>query len=147
MLTLQQIFDKGLAHIRKQGGPARDEESDKCVYRSSNGRACIVGCLIADEDYQKAFDPAAGSGVDTMIRDNPEFRQALLNSGVDVHREEFGYTRGPVRALLSSMQGVHDSGEDVSDGKWLPTFESKMADVATVHALTYTYTAPTPAAA
>jgi hypothetical protein len=51
--TRQTAFDTALAHLRKQGQRAvEDQHSDAgCVYRSPEGLKCAIGALISDEDY------------------------------------------------------------------------------------------------
>ena len=92
-MTNQEIFDRVIARLREQGGPALDEEGD-CRYRAEvNGRVlmCAVGCLIADEHYSESLE---GKSVD----DDVEVREAVKAS------------IGAVRtwALLNDLQRAHD---------------------------------------
>lgn len=130
MLTHQQIFDKVLTHLRRQGGPSNGRGGVRCLYRGPHGRSCAVGCLIADDDYRVAFE--AGGAVGALIVRNADFHQALHNAGIDAT-----YGTGQ---LLSELQKAHDASTDgpPSDERWLAEFESKMMGVAETHALTYT---------
>lgn len=48
-LTKQEVFDKVVAHLRKQG--CKSIDADGCLYRGPDGTMCAAGCLIDDEDY------------------------------------------------------------------------------------------------
>lgn len=57
-MTNQEIFDRVIAHLRKQGEPAVNDEGD-CRYRvevDDRVLMCAVGCLIADEHYSENFE-------------------------------------------------------------------------------------------
>lgn len=44
---IQELFDTIVTHLRKQGKQAKDANGD-CVYLTSDGLKCAVGCLIPD---------------------------------------------------------------------------------------------------
>ena len=46
-MDAQQIFDTVVAHLNKQGHPARNVRGD-CMYLAPNGDMCAVGCLLGD---------------------------------------------------------------------------------------------------
>lgn len=50
-MNAQEIFDKVVNHLRKQGHRSLSEDG-RCLYRGSNGDKCAIGCIISDEDYQ-----------------------------------------------------------------------------------------------
>lgn len=132
MKTLQQIFDEGLAHVRKQGGPCRLVLIGRCAYRNGQGQACIVGGLIADADYDPAWDENDGTPAAELAKSD-EGRKALLNAGIDV-------TQSDVINLLSRMQGAHDIGPDdyIGPDNCMYQFELAMRNVAKIEGLTYT---------
>lgn len=147
MKTLQQIFDEGLAHIRKQGGPCHLAVPEpvlddgyrpvmtlvgNCAYRNGQGQACIVGGLIADADYDPAWDENDGTPAAELAKSD-EGRKALLNAGIDV-------TQSDVINLLSRMQGAHDIGPDdyIGPDNYMYQFELAMRNVAKIEGLTYT---------
>lgn len=49
--TAQEIFDQVAKHLLTQNAVSVDAEEWNCLYRTSNGLKCAVGCLIADEEY------------------------------------------------------------------------------------------------
>ena len=55
MNTMQFEFDAVVAHLYKQGRPAKDELGT-CFYRSPEGLSCAVGCRIPDEMYRKSME-------------------------------------------------------------------------------------------
>jgi hypothetical protein len=56
-MTDREIFDKVRAHLLNQG--VRAMVNDACRYRTPQGMACAVGCLIPEEFY----DPMIETGV------------------------------------------------------------------------------------
>ena len=54
-MTLQEIFDKGVAGILEQGKPAMTEMIG-CRYRTPDGLACLIGQCIPDELYDSSFE-------------------------------------------------------------------------------------------
>ena len=131
-LTSQQIFDKVLAHLRKQGCQSRHQNDDgtlgSCAYRGAGGTMCAVGCLIPDNVYDERIE---GLGVYvsllTMSRQRTEYEELLVStfdaSAVPRTVEAYG--------LLGALQRVHDQYFEVG-------FESEMQRVASDRGLTYT---------
>lgn len=93
MMTNQEIFDKSVSHLLKQG--AKSKSGIMCKYRASDGRMCAVGVLIKDEFY----DPQIES---ETVR-NELVRNAFKLSGVSV--------RGMASTLLGDLQELHDETE------------------------------------
>jgi hypothetical protein len=134
MLTKQQIFDKALVGVRLQGGPAANKNGT-CRFRI-DGKACGVGQLIADQDYDPAWDFGGLIGVRMLLREKePEavrFRDALMRSGVDTGNES-------VRKLVQRMQDAHDNAVSASRGfgpeYFNVCFKAEMARVAAAFGL------------
>lgn len=107
-MTDQEIFDKVVAHLRKQGHKSMSEKLDAftqipiCAYRAANGDMCAVGCLIENSEYKESFE-----GVNAMM---------ILDGGygADISLVERLY---PHRRLLNDLQIVHDKME-VKDWEW-----------------------------
>lgn len=137
MLTNQEIFDKALAHLRKQG-TASAVEYGVCSYRDGRGKACAVGALIPDYAYLPVFDTGQLGSVISLIRGSatrpgasPEkpMSRALLAGGVDVMQEG-------VPTLLQALQVAHDMASGTPD--FLTALEERMRRAATSNALAYT---------
>lgn len=64
MKTLQETFDRVVAHARKQPRKAVAEVQvfgsegtiNKCVFRAPNGDQCFAGCLIPDDQYKPEME-------------------------------------------------------------------------------------------
>jgi hypothetical protein len=54
MTTLQSLYEKMRAHLLAMPAPAWEEDVGGCYYRTSDGNACLVGCLLTDEVARKA---------------------------------------------------------------------------------------------
>lgn len=124
MLSKQEIFDRGLAHIRQQGKKCSNDTT--CLYSDGQGNKCIVGGFIPDNDYEESFDSEGNSGVFSMVQNNPKFAQALAKQGIDVKDVE-------VVDLLRRMQRAHDFMAEYTGGgaaKSMASFEVNMARVA-----------------
>jgi hypothetical protein len=121
-LTAQEVFDKVVAHLRKQMAHSEApvctglETTTRCLYRSPQGLACAVGCLITDEEYRPSFDEGAGVQVKHIMDCVPSFRER-------VGKENEG--------LLYRLQEVHDCNNPLC-------WEMEFREVARYYQLTYT---------
>jgi hypothetical protein len=91
-MNRQEMFSKAVSGVIAQGGPSRKD--GKCLYRGPNGRKCIVGYLIKDEDYTTEMDNIIdrnGSGV----------------SNLNALKMLPKYLKGHV-VFLVELQGLHD---------------------------------------
>lgn len=113
----QAAFDKAAAHLLRQGSKsllrpsASGTASERCAYRSPDGKMCAVGALIADEHYR--------DDLELRLASSPEVSAALAASGLE----------GVSLRLLSALQEVHD---EVEAGEWRPA----LRDVAEEFELT-----------
>ena len=89
-MTDQEIFNKVAAHLLRQG--KRAVERGKCVYRTSEGLSCAVGCLIAPEAYSALLEEQGAASSDV--------RAALRASGIEPTYLTMG--------LLLTLQDLHD---------------------------------------
>lgn len=109
VLTLQQMFDKVVTHLRKQGERAMN--GAVCAYRGVGNTQCAVGCLIPDEIYDPKME---GRGVYGLCDDFPAVR-ALLPTVAH-------------QTLALDLQSVHDSFAAQS-------WESALKRIAKLHHL------------
>lgn len=96
-MTNQEIFDKAIAHAFKQKDKAlntSNTEYKDCRYRTSEGKKCLVGCLIKDGYYDPAFE---GTGVS-----DPFIKEVLQKSGINC------FNNPDTMELLLSLQSMHD---------------------------------------
>lgn len=85
----QAAFDKMIQHCFDQGVQSRTVRPNWgghaiCAYRGTEGRACAVGCLIPDSEYDPAFE---GEPVDDI--------NCAALKGLDIR-------------MLSEVQSLHD---------------------------------------
>lgn len=86
----QEIFNKVITHLRKQGKPAA--EGPYCRYRTEDGLKCAVGCLLPDEEYDSKYEGHIVGGLITIL---PESKtRDLFKRNVD---------------LLDDLQCLHDN--------------------------------------
>lgn len=90
-LTNQQIFDKVLAHLRKQGH-ASNNSLGACLYRSGTGAMCAVGCLIPDSAYNPEIE-----SIDVHLLPD----EVLVASGIDPNDDV-------QMELCDNLQVAHD---------------------------------------
>lgn len=118
-MTEQEIFDKVVAHARKQGCKSRaikDSGFWRCLYRGPNGTMCFAGVLIPDEDYCEKME---GYAANCDVVANYFFKR--------------GFTE-PQIVLIRNLQEIHD---DVDVDSWEHSF------VRTAKEYNLLYTPPT----
>ena len=120
-MTNQEAFDKALAHMRAQGERSVDTSTGDCLYRSDDGLACAVGCLIPDGTWEVAV-----SEWERIHGDRPCSAKGLhLNSygiaelvsddvGVGIKR----HLSGLELPFLQRLQMLHDPGANWRDGRF-----------------------------
>ena len=54
-MNAQEIFDKVMGHLRKQGERSINN-NDACLYRGPGSLQCAIGCLIPDELYSSQME-------------------------------------------------------------------------------------------
>lgn len=93
------IFRKVRDHLLQQGERAQ-HAAFGCLYRTPDGRACAVGCLIPEE-----FNPMQLKGATaSLLRTLPQCVAGDLQGAAErwVHAVE------PYHELLSALQCLHD---------------------------------------
>ena len=107
-MTNQEIFDKVLAHLEKQNGPAfvDSDRTKGCAYKNAVGLKCAVGCLIPDELYVPEIEGAA-MGYMLEFAEGTEARRALkkILDEIGILPEQYD--------LLSALQAMHDNKDPV----------------------------------
>ena len=126
MNTMQQEFDAVVAHLYKQGFPAKmgsTSATSYCAYRGDNGAMCAVGCRIPDEKYSSKME---GNSLGDLL-------QYLPGAFTD---EIVAYA-----TMFSKLQEVHDqwdfTGYDASM-TWEEYLDVKFPEVAEEFNLTFT---------
>lgn len=105
-LTMQEVFDKSVNGLRKQGRRASLPGRDfACMYRLENDEdgttlKCAAGMLIDDEHY--------GPHLENRNCHSYTVRMALIKSGVDMTDRE-------TERLVGDLQNIHDGTPRVED--------------------------------
>lgn len=126
---MQALFDKGLAHIRKQGYPCL--RGKHCRYRgeAGAGSACIVGSLIPNARYDGELDRVGYRASSPRV----------LECIPELDRLPYP-TRHEVGAFLGALQReCHDVPSlALSTSAFMQRVEGGAQSVATAFGLTYT---------
>lgn len=126
MIDRQLIFTTATAAIITQGAPSYDPDQG-CLYRGPNNTRCALGHLIADEDYDSAFEnhiPQA-EGDDGVWPNGIRLAQVL------------GAADSPNDAkFLRDLQGCHDNAARAGSD-FLAEFRTNCAAFADEHGLTF----------
>lgn len=112
-MTLQEIFDKSVTGIKKQGrlsqGPVNpgNGKPGVCYYRHPDDPAvrCAVGHLIPDEMYDGKKMEGRSVNSDAVLG-------APLREHLGIPRDSAGHPSPPV-SMLSQLQTAHDNAPTV----------------------------------
>jgi hypothetical protein len=115
----QKVFDKALAHLRKQGKKSMGFIG--CSYRGEGGLKCAIGIFITDSKYKNSFE---GATVDEIMDVLPD---SVSSAG---------------KAFLIDLQSqLHD---DVSFVDFPARLEQSASDLADKYNLKYSATGAAP---
>ena len=89
----QLVFDATVERAKDGRGRAWDDESEKCMYRTSDNNRCFIGALIPDENYGSKLE--GNSASHHLVVD------ALPDDIKNAHPE-----------LLVKMQAIHDQANN-----------------------------------
>lgn len=118
-MTPQEIFDKALVAVLKQGKPAT--RNGGCVYyKEEDGTMCAVGLLLGPKLAMEWTDARVGGvyGCNSHKVTAPDWIKGNL-------------------ALLDGIQCAHDTYSDSSLDEWKSNFLRQMRHVADCHNLEY----------
>ena len=139
-MTLQEMFDKAVAHFAQMQKPSMSTPSEyggsDCAYRGHEGNKCIVGAFIDDAFYHHTFE---GKGVLEFSTFNKSCGvQPVLNAvaatfGVD----RLSYEQGRLLFKLQLVHDDHSDGFDTGEDNWYEIVKPYLIDLATDHNLAY----------
>ena len=111
----QELFNRVKTHLLNQGERADSDVQNagiyECVYHSSSGLKCAIGCLITDEVYRPSME-----GED--INDDLVYN-GLRDSGIDMS--------GKTVSILRKMQHVHDCADPSEWSESIDRVEMQLA--------------------
>jgi hypothetical protein len=103
--TDQEAFDMVVKHLKSM--PERSMKPAnirglgmRCAYRSRDGLACAIGCMVSDEDA-RTMDAQPESGIDDLV-----FAEVVDPGEVS-------------RSLLSQLQDAHDDPDNWDDSGFI----------------------------
>jgi hypothetical protein len=104
--TANEIVTYVYYFMVKQG--KRSFNEGRCVYRSPEGLACAVGCLIDDE---------TAAAWDAMVEFNP-FSEQIQGKGITKLKDQIpdGHWMRDNMYLLMELQVIHDKEKNWEDG-------------------------------
>ena len=139
-MTLQEIFNKAVAHFAQMQKPSMSTPSEyggsDCAYRGHGGNKCIVGAFIEDEHYKHTFE---GKGVlEYGTRSKSCGVQPVLNAvaatfGVD----RLSYEQGRLLFKLQLVHDDHSDGFDTGEDNWYEIVKPYLIDLADDYNLVY----------
>jgi hypothetical protein len=108
--SLQSIFDQAANHLLAQNKRSSEEFGPACLYRSSDGLKCAVGCFISDDEYKPDME---GHCVDKILTD----------CDITLYGDKI--------LLLRKLQDLHDNA-------YVYEWESELEGLAQEYKLTFT---------
>ena len=132
-MTLQEMFDKAIAHFAQMEKPSMSTPSEyggsDCAYRGHEGNKCIVGAFIDDEHYKHTFEGKGVLEYGTLNKScgvQPVLSAVAASMGVEALDEDKAN-------LLFQLQLIHDDnsdGFDINDADWYNVVEPYLIDLA-----------------
>lgn len=135
-MTLQEMFDKAVAHFADMDRPSMSTPKQygayggtDCAYRGHEGNKCIVGAFIEDEHYDEGLEGKGVLEYSTLNRScgvQPVLNAVAASMGV----EALSYEQGQ---LLYNLQLIHDDnsdGFDINDADWYNVVEPYLIELA-----------------
>lgn len=114
-MEFQEAIDKAMRGISEQGRLSYSYEFEDCMYRcdDNSGTTCIIGQLIADEDYDRRMEACGiaeeptGKPVSEMNGEDLVYRAVSRTVGRNLSRNEV--------YILTDLQTAHDdaAGDDM----------------------------------
>lgn len=93
-MTSQEVFDKVVEHLRKQGCKAISKVMGGCFFRTEDNLRCSIGCLIEANEYDPRME---GYVLFDLLAMHMDFVPASLKERLEPHK-----------ALLNRMMQIHD---------------------------------------
>ena len=132
-MTLQEMFDKAVAHFASMDRPSMSTPSEYggtvCAYRGHEGNKCIVGAFIDDEHYESSFEGKGVLEYGTFNKScgvQPVLNAVAASLGVEALDDEQSQ-------LLYKLQLIHDDhsdGFDINDADWYNVVEPYLIELA-----------------
>jgi len=132
-MTLQEMFDKAVAHFASMDRPSMSTRSkyggSDCAYRGHEGNKCIVGAFIDDKHYDQDFESKGVLDYESFNkrrRVQPVLNAVAASIGVEALDLE-------QQQLLYKLQLIHDDhsdGFDIALDNWYTIVEPSLIGMA-----------------
>ena len=133
-MTLQEMFDKAIAHFADMDRPSMSTPSEyggsDCAYRGHEGNKCIVGAFIDDEHYESSFE---GKGVlewDSKRMETRTFQPVLNAVAASMGVEALDDEQSQLLYKLQLIHDDHSDGFDIGEDNWYETVELFLRELA-----------------
>lgn len=113
-MTMQDLFDRAVGGVLKQGAPSVERRTGRCLYRGPHSTCCAAGHLIDDTHYKSHFE---GDIVTTF-----DILDAIEKSipGLKIGQQE--------RYLIENLQTSHDAAARQND--FVSFFTARVKELA-----------------
>ena len=81
----QQVFDTISTHLLRQKSRSELYTEKTCAYRSEDGKACAIGCLIPIEDYKPEYERSGWAQLLDDYEDLPRRHENFLSILQSIH--------------------------------------------------------------
>ena len=132
-MTLQEMFDKAVAHFASMEKPSMSTPSEDlgsdCAYRGHEGNMCIVGAFIDDEHYESSFEGKGVLEYGTFNKScgvQPVLNAVAASMGVD----RLSYEQGRLLYKLQLVHDDHSDGFDIGEHNWYEVVKPYLIDLA-----------------
>lgn len=118
-MKAQEIFNRAVRRLIKQGVPATTEYAEGCRYRTDDGRRCAIGHLLPTKVYKPTME---NNSVRRLVWKFPEVEPYVLAS--DLPPEV-------ALRLAGGLQDAHDSQAEnmvagyIEPEEWLSGFRAR----------------------
>ena len=139
-MTLQEMFDKAVAHFAQMQKPSMSTPSEyggsDCAYRGHEGNKCIVGAFIDDAFYRHTLE---GKGVLEYSTINKSCGvQPVLNAVAETFGvDRLSYDQGRLLFKLQLVHDDHSDGFDTGEDNWYEIVKPYLIDLADDYNLAY----------
>ena len=133
-MTLQEMFDKAVAHFADMDRPSMSTPSEyggtDCAYRGHEGNKCIVGAFIDDQHYDISFE---GKGVlewDSKLMETRTFQPVINAVAASMGVKTLDDEQSQLLYKLQLIHDDHSDGFDIGEDNWYEVVEPYLAELA-----------------
>jgi len=134
-MTLQEMFDKAVAHFAQMEKPSLTTTSEDlgyadCAYRGHEGNKCIVGAFIDDEHYDPSFEGKSVREWDSRFMETRTFQPVLNAVAASMGVEALDDEQSRLLYQLQLIHDDHSDGFDIVVDNWYEVVKPYLIDLA-----------------